>query len=265
MFKSEKQKIRVLFAVFVVLTIAAALVVFGRYYNTTLRKFLPNVPEAPFRLGLDLLGGTHLVYDADVSSVSSEERGTAVEGVRDVIERRVNVFGVAEPVVQTAKSGDDYRLVVELAGIQDINQAIKMIGETPLLEFKEENTAPKTLTAEQEKQLTDYNQEAEKRAQSVLGKALSGGDFAALAREYSEDDTTKDGGGDLGWINKAGNFDKIFAQAEATDIATTPFSLVDEDDGFNIIKIFAKRAQKEGDVGLDKKEIKASHILICFQ
>lgn len=98
--------------------------------KTKLKLF--HVPDFPFRLGLDLLGGTHLVYQADLSKI--ENKNDAMQGVRDVIERRVNVFGVAEPLVQV--SGQD-RLIVELAGISDINQAIRLIGETPFLEFKE--------------------------------------------------------------------------------------------------------------------------------
>src|SRR3989344_1544749 len=90
----------------------------------------------PFRLGLDLQGGTHLVYEADVSSVLGEEN-EAMDSLRDVIERRVNLFGVSEPIVQTQKSGNSYRLAVELAGVFDIKEAIKLIGETPFLEFKE--------------------------------------------------------------------------------------------------------------------------------
>lgn len=108
---------------------------------------LPHFFNLPFRLGLDLLGGTHLVYKADLTNSvtgprsaegfgeASQSSADAMEGVRDVIERRVNIFGVAEPLVQV--EGDD-RLVVELAGIKDISQAIKLIGETPFLQFKEE-------------------------------------------------------------------------------------------------------------------------------
>lgn len=91
--------------------------------------------NVPFRLGLDLLGGTHLVYQADLSNIGGQSRDDAMAGVRDVIERRVNLFGVTEPIVQI--EGRD-RLVVELAGITDINEAIKLIGQTPFLEFKEE-------------------------------------------------------------------------------------------------------------------------------
>ena len=86
-------------------------------------------------LGLDLQGGSQLVYQADLSNVKGENQAEAMAGVRDVIERRVNLFGVSEPIVQV--SGQD-RLIVELAGIKDIDQAIAAIGETPTLEFMEE-------------------------------------------------------------------------------------------------------------------------------
>lgn len=90
----------------------------------------------PFRLGLDLVGGTHLVYQADLGGVSGSA-SDAMSGVRDVIERRVNIFGVTEPLVQI--EGKD-KLIVELAGIKNVRQAIQMIGQTPFLEFKEERT-----------------------------------------------------------------------------------------------------------------------------
>jgi len=95
------------------------------------------LPEVPFKLGLDLQGGTHLVYEADLSSVEKEEYSSAMGGLRDVIERRVNLFGVQEPVVQTQETAGHYRLIVELAGVVDPAEAIKMIGQTPFLEFRE--------------------------------------------------------------------------------------------------------------------------------
>ena len=88
-----------------------------------------------YKLGLDLQGGTHLVYQADLSTVASGSEKDAMAGVRDVIERRVNAFGVGEPVVQV--SGQD-RLIVELPGVTDIDDAVALIGETPLLEFRVE-------------------------------------------------------------------------------------------------------------------------------
>ncbi len=88
-------------------------------------------------LGLDLQGGTHLVYEADLSRVETDSYSDAMEGVRDVIERRVNAIGVSEPLVQTNYTEGNYRIIIELAGVHDINQAIDMIGQTPSLDFRE--------------------------------------------------------------------------------------------------------------------------------
>ena len=108
--------------------------------NSILPKWMikvPAVPERQFTLGLDLLGGAHLLYQADFSGMDANvDKASAMQGVRDVVERRVNFFGVAEPVVQI--SGSE-RLIVEIAGVKDVNEAIKLIGETPFLEFKEQS------------------------------------------------------------------------------------------------------------------------------
>ena len=91
-----------------------------------------------YRLGLDLQGGSHLVYKADVSGVVFGEVRESMEGLRDVIERRINAFGVAEPLVQVERSAGEERLIVELAGVFNIDEAVKLIGQTPYLEFKTE-------------------------------------------------------------------------------------------------------------------------------
>ena len=101
-------------------------------------NFLPSSVTSPFRLGLDLLGGTHLLYQADLADVAEGDKSSFMNGLKDVVERRVNLFGVSEPVVAVNRAGEDWRLTVELAGIKDINQAIRIIGETPYLEFKEQ-------------------------------------------------------------------------------------------------------------------------------
>jgi len=111
-----------------------------------------RILSVPFKLGLDLQGGVHLTYKADLSAIKPVEAGNAMEGLRDVIERRVNAFGVGEPLVQVEKSaGGDQRLIVELPGVTNVNEAIKMIGETPFLEFKTENPAADKLTEEEKK------------------------------------------------------------------------------------------------------------------
>ena len=107
----------------------------------------------PYRLGLDIQGGTHLVYQADVNALASLDQASSMDALRDVIERRVNLFGVAEPLVEVESSGKDWRLIVELAGVQDIGAAIRTIGATPYLEFREERPQPErdVIVAAQEK------------------------------------------------------------------------------------------------------------------
>ncbi|MFA6476624.1 MAG: protein translocase subunit SecD [Candidatus Paceibacterota bacterium] len=94
----------------------------------------------PFKLGLDLSGGSRLTYEADVSKLNPADVADAMSSLREVIERRVNVFGVSEPLVQTessAMSGTvQNRLVVELPGVTDVKEAAKMIAATPQLEFR---------------------------------------------------------------------------------------------------------------------------------
>lgn len=97
------------------------------------------------RLGLDLSGGTHLALEADMSNIAPSDRADALESAKGVIERRVNLFGIAEPVVQAATSRDTYRIIVELPGVTDVNQAIELLGATAQLEFRE-FTDPKEAT-----------------------------------------------------------------------------------------------------------------------
>ena len=101
------------------------------FLNSKISWKLPHFWQKPYVLGLDLQGGVNLIYQADLNNVT--DRSLAMQGLRDVIERRVNLFGVSEPVVQI--QGQD-RLVVELPGVKDVGEAIRMIGQTPYLEFK---------------------------------------------------------------------------------------------------------------------------------
>ncbi|OGZ55052.1 MAG: protein-export membrane protein SecD [Candidatus Ryanbacteria bacterium RIFCSPLOWO2_02_FULL_45_11c] len=105
------------------------------------QTIIPFLPDVPYRLGLDLQGGTHLVYQADISHIPSGDVAESMEGLRNVIERRVNAFGVSEPVVQIEEAGGEQRLIVELAGVREISEAIRLIGETPFLEFRTERPA----------------------------------------------------------------------------------------------------------------------------
>ncbi|MEK7100670.1 MAG: hypothetical protein AAB921_01060, partial [Patescibacteria group bacterium] len=94
----------------------------------------------PVKLGLDLAGGTSLVYKADTSDITTDKQG-ALNSLREVVDKRVNLFGVAEPLVQLERSSavagaQEDRLIIELPGITDVKAAVDSIGKTPVLEFK---------------------------------------------------------------------------------------------------------------------------------
>ena len=265
---SAKQKSRAwqFFGLMMVLVVASLLVNLGPQYNQFVTKHnwpLPKVKEVPFRLGLDLSGGTSLTYDADLSAVATGDRLDAVQGARDVIERRVNMFGVSEPNVQVNKTAQgNYQISVELAGVKDVNQAIKMIGETPLLQFKEINENRRELTDKEKKEIEDYNKKAENKAGDALGKALSGGNFSELAKKFSEDDNTKDKGGALGWVSSKED-PELAAIAEKLTVGQINKDLQKTSAGYEIVKLEEKRAKTQ-----DSKPVienKAAHLLICFE
>ncbi|MBU1322846.1 protein translocase subunit SecD, partial [Patescibacteria group bacterium] len=89
----------------------------------------------------DLQGGTHLLLQADMDNIDPNDRATALESVKQVISRRVDLYGVSEPIIQTSQFQNTYRLIVELPGVKDVNQAISLIGQTAQLDFREDQTA----------------------------------------------------------------------------------------------------------------------------
>jgi len=106
------------------------------------------------RLGLDLEGGSYLVYQADVSAIEPGNRDEIMEGVKGVIERRINALGITEPVVEIQKQEGEYSIAIQLPGIADIERAKEMVGRVSLLEFREqdeeENWIPATGTVDGE-------------------------------------------------------------------------------------------------------------------
>ncbi len=110
-------------------TIEANLPIIGRVY----KKF-------EFKKGLDIQGGVHVVLQADMKNIAENDRLNAIESVKNVIERRVNLFGVSEPVIITSKIGvgekAEYRVIVDMPGVSNTKDAINLIGETAQLEFR---------------------------------------------------------------------------------------------------------------------------------
>ena len=95
-----------------------------------------------FRRGLDIEGGTSMLFKADMSGISSSQRSDALKSAKTVIERRINLFGVSEPIVQTSTlENGESRIIVELPGVTDLNQARSIVGTTAQLSFWEEGAS----------------------------------------------------------------------------------------------------------------------------
>lgn len=261
---SQRNKFWTIFSLIILLGLLALLIVLPKLPN-----WIPGhqwFSQHKIHLGLDMQGGTQLIYQTDTSVLPSDQREAAMAGARDVIERRINIFGVAEPIIQTSKIGEEWRLIVELPGIDDVNQAINMIGETPLLEFKEQ-APPRELTQAELKEIEEYNQQVVKRAESILAQALEpNADFSALAREYSEDPGSKEKGGDLGWFKKGmmvPEFENaVFNQLEVNEITQ---DLIETQFGYHIIKKIDQREIENESAEEKEIEVMASHILIATQ
>lgn len=100
--------------------------------------FLTN-KKMDFRKGLDLEGGVSVTLKADMKEIPASQRDSALESAKTVIERRINLFGVSEPVVQKSTVNGDHRIIVELPGVTDVNQALDLIGKTAQLIFWEDS------------------------------------------------------------------------------------------------------------------------------
>lgn len=98
--------------------------------------------ELNYKLGLDLQGGSSFTYQVDMSEIPEEKREDAFDGARNIIERRINFFGVTEPTIQSIKLADEYRIQVDLPGSTDVDQTLSLIGQTAQLSFWEGSDEP---------------------------------------------------------------------------------------------------------------------------
>jgi preprotein translocase subunit SecD len=188
------------------------------------------------KLGLDLAGGSHLVFDADMSKISADKKATALESVKNVIEKRVNLFGISEPTVQTSEYDGQNRIIVELPGIKDTKEATNLIGKTAQLLFAEVKEIPATKTASASSQLipTDLTG-ADLESATVVFDSQDG--KPAISIQF-----TKEGGEKFANITEK-NINKILPIILDNSVVSTP--VVQE-------KIVGGKAQISGKFTIDE-------------
>jgi protein-export membrane protein SecD len=248
----QKDKIRWQFAGVLGLALFSGIIAYPKVFSIF---HIPNAAtieeKLKVNLGLDLQGGIHLEYAADTSQVPVGKKAEALQAALSVVERRVNAFGVGESVIQLSTSGSEDRIIVELPGVKDVEEAKKMLKETPFLEFRESNESEMTGL------ITQANEQTKKLADEILVQALVGSDFSELAKVNSQDPGSKDKGGDLDFVKKGSfvpEFDAVIFKDDFASGSVYP-ELVESQYGWHIIKKIESRG--EGDA----KEVHAAHIL----
>lgn len=273
-----RDKLKIKFGAIIILAVVTAILAYPKALSG-IPPLYNIVNELKINLGLDLQGGIHLEYKADVSQIEPAKIGDAMQAVQASVEKKVNAFGVAEPSIYTTKSKDEQRLIVELAGVKDINEAKKRIGEMPFLEFKEEGEGEivekqvqsshilinKIISEEESDEIKQQNKEAREKAEELLDRALTGEDFANLAKANSEDPGSKEEGGDLGFVS-AGTFvpefDRVLFEGNLED-GEINSELVESQFGWHIIKKVAEFEQPKMiyvSTGLNGKNLKNAQV-----
>jgi len=238
----------------VIILLAAGLLVID--LPSQYQSFLPqSVQDMKINLGLDLQGGSQLDYKIDLRSVDDADKKDIIEGVTEVISKRVNKLGVSEPNIYSSKVADEQHIIVELAGIKDLNEAKATVGKTIQLEFKEENTEisadlvedikTQAETFRNETSADQFEIAAEEEAKiypSRIFYQLS--EETVFESELPDDEITKA-------IKplKAGEVSRVIEQ---------------EDQGFILTKAVEKNEDIEREI-VTPKSVEVSHILIAYE
>lgn len=228
-------------------------------------SFLPeSIKSQHVHLGLDLQGGSQLDYKVDLRKVPEKDKQPIVDGVLNVITKRVNGLGVAEPNIFLSNMGDEQHIIVELAGIKDLEEAKKIVGKTIQLEFKEQKSE------------MDFGEKEERQtyAETVLNKAKNSEDLKLIGEEEQQAEPGKV------------EFREVDFQFESEITATTREVLQKLDNG----EVYGELVESKGEYTIGEqgqlvektgflvlkltdtreevrfdKEVDASHILVSYQ
>lgn len=254
-----------------IILLAALGLSFFNLPDSNQKQLFPFLPEAFYEqkvnLGLDLQGGSQLDYKIDLRNVPEKDRNKIIEGVISVIQKRVNGLGVSEPNIYSSRVGEENHIIVELAGIKDLDKAKETVGKTIQLEFKEEKSGndpeyEKKVKAEAEKTLTevkkgDFKLLAEEAAQANPGKVLY-----TESNEFLFKDQVPAGIADQTFSMQAGEISPklIESSNEGSFGADGTFTILN---GYNIVKVLEKQV---GDKKIDEpRKVHTAHILIAYK
>jgi protein-export membrane protein SecD len=256
MYKKNRRK----FIYVVVFTLIMAIIAlpFVQYMPENIQSKFDKVA---INLGLDLQGGLHLEYLLDLSNTPNDQKDAAKDAVQAAAERKINAYGVGEPIVWLAERGSDTFMTVEIPGVENAEDVKNVIQKAPILQFKEEKTEEEVENdkKQMEEMLAPMNEENKEEADAVLERIKNGEDFSELAKEFSKDPGSAENGGELEFVKRGQyvpEFDDVLFNEDMND-GDTNQELVETDFGWHIIKKLESRG--EG----DDREVKGQHILFA--
>jgi preprotein translocase subunit SecD len=241
------------------------------YFNLpgeTQKQLFPYLPgefyQQKINLGLDLQGGSQLDYKVDLRNVPEADRASIIDGIINVIQKRVNGLGVAEPNIYASQVGEENHIIVELAGIKDLEEAKATVGKTIQLEFKErrETADPQydqKVKAEAEKALAEIQKQdfkifAEEAAQANPGKVTY-----TESSEFQFKDQISGSFADQAFTLKAGEIYPSLIESSGEYVLDDAGALT-QMTGYNIIKVLERQtADKQIN---EPRKVKTAHILV---
>jgi len=255
----------------VIIILAALLLCFYDLPGDTQKQLFPFLPQEFYgqkiNLGLDLQGGSQLDYKVDLTNVPEKDRASIVDGIINVIEKRVNGLGVSEPNIYASQVGDESHIIVELAGIKDLDKAKETVGKTIQLEFKERRDTPdptyvtkvkdQAIKALAAAKTQDFKIFGEGEAQSNPGKVTY-----TESPDWQFKDALPTGFGDVVAKLNVGQIADSLVES-SNEYTLDSQSNVVQSSGFNVVKLLAK--QNVDRQVSEPKKVKTAHILIAYK
>ena len=236
-------------------------------------SFFPQaIKDMKINLGLDLQGGSQLDFKIDLRSVAAADQPQIIDGVLEVINKRVNKLGVSEPNIYTSNVAGETHIIVELAGIKDLDEAKRTVGKTIQLEFKELNTAIdpneknniKVTASDALKEITakptDFTLIAEEESKANPGRVIYNESELLFPDEITGE---KIKSSVLNPNVKAGAIIPNLIE-DSQGLFVKPDGTLGNQEGFFIVKVLEKNENVER-TQTESKKVETSHILISYK
>ncbi len=202
--------------------------------------------EKALKLGLDLQGGVHLVMEVDDSKLDENARRDVMDRAIKIYRNRIDQFGVSEPTIQ--QQGDK-RIIVELPGLEDVERAHRILGQTAQLEFR--------LVREPD----EMNRALQALDRNLRGVAVTGTVVDTTGVKASDDTTHVHAPGEAPHTPTGTDVDSLLPTMPVTEEGSVPLPQASEDRPFSsyLLTMF------DGGVVIDDRQVEVVTALLATE